>query len=371
MTPTATPDAGPITIGLLYNLTGVLAPLDGPALQGSQLAVQQINDRGGINGRPVEVVLEDAQSDVQLATDAATRLAQNPDVDAVIGLTDPAQIEAAAQVLQQAGVPMLEVGATEPGLGAIGNFIFMVPMGDNTQAGRLAEFAATEQQLFRAALLTDEDQPFTTAFSDYFVQSYTQLGGEVATQQTYSTGIPSLALQIEEILALDPPADVLVVSAIPDDVGVIVALMRESGLTMPILGSNSFDTPLLVEIAGLDAANGVFFTTHFGIYSGNQAVRKFSDAYRREYGVRPENVYAGLGYDAVNLLAESIERAGFSENDKVQAALAETTEFVGVTGTATYANGSGVPLKSVALIEVIGGEFTPHDTIVPDSAPDP
>jgi branched-chain amino acid transport system substrate-binding protein len=125
-----------------------------------------------------------------------------------------------------------------------------------------------------------------------------------------------------------------------------------------------------VSVAG-DSANNVFFTTHalMDPELGTEGIQAFITAYTDAYGHAPENAFAALGYDAMKLLADAIERAGSTDAAAIQQALEATTDFPGITGTITFANGDHIPQKGVTIIQIVDGQFTLVEEVVPEAVP--
>jgi len=147
--------------------------------------------------------------------------------------------------------------------------------------------------------------------------------------------------------------------------------LRAAGFTQPIVGGDGYDTPLLLSVAGA-AANNVYFTTHaYMAEDGNAAIKTFFAAYKTAYGKAPENAFAGLGYDAIGLVAQAIAAAGSAEPAKIRTALAAIHRFAGVTGTVSYHPGSRVPDKSVSIIAVKDGTLHLAEALTPAWVPEP
>ncbi len=149
---------------------------------------------------------------------------------------------------------------------------------------------------------------------------------------------------------------------------VLVKQARDLGIEQPILGGDAYDTPQLLELAG-DSARNVFFTTHQGIYGDAPEANDFKEKYTTEYGTAPEAVFAALGFDGINLMADAINRAGNTEGAAIRDALGATQGFKGATGDISYAPGERIPSKSVALIEVKDGAFSLINIVVPRTIP--
>jgi branched-chain amino acid transport system substrate-binding protein len=364
----------PIHIGAIYNLSGAQAPLDGPSLDGARLAVDRINAAGGLLGRRVELLERDPQTNPALAHFNAQDLAALK-VTAMIGLSDTDQVLAAAPVAASAGIPFVTSGATSPLLPAkVPDWLFLACFGDNTQAAAGAEFAADWLGARTAVILFDKDMEYTRLLQRYFAQSFSAQGGTVVLRAGFHTGerdiakmlnLPASDHDADDKGAPSPRAQVVFVAAGPDDAGPLVRKLRAAGFHQPIMGGDSYDSPQLIE-AARKTGGDVYFTTHaaFGLAHSTSAMREFTAWYRSAYGRRPENAFAGLGFDTVNLVAEAILRAKSADPTKVRDALLETHGFSGVCGILSYTGGSLVPRKAVTVIAVsrraeVAAEITP------------
>ena len=367
----AEPTGDPIKIGAIYNLTGAQASLDGPSANGAKLAVKEINEAGGVLGRPVELVLYDGKTDAATIGNSATQLVDSDKVVAMMGFSDSDMVLAAAPIAAQAGVVFVTSGATSPKLPEqVPDYLYMACFGDNVQAAAGAEYAFNTLGAKTSYLLIDKGMEFTLLLGQYFKDRFTELGGEIVLEDTYQTGDKDFSAQITKLKALGTMPDMLFISSGPDDAGTIVKQFRDAGVDVPVMSGDGFDTPLLVEIAGAGADN-VYFATHSLINAelGTDAVKQFMAAYEGEYGTPPENAFAGLGYDAAKLLADAISRAGSDDPEAVRMALSETKDFPGVTGSITYPEGTRIPQKGVTIILVKDGTFTLAAEVVPEKVP--
>jgi len=373
----------PIHIGAIYNLTGAQASLDGPSLDGARLAVDRINTAGGLLGRRVELLERDGQTDPALVRLGAENLAALK-VTAMIGLSDTDQVLAAAPVAAAAGIPFVTSGATSPLLPAqVPDWLFLACFGDNVQAAAGAEYAADRLGARTAAILFDRDMDYTRLLQRYFGQSFSAQGGTVILRAGFHSGARDIAKLLAPLggqsgdeggggeSGATPAAQLLFVAAGPDDAGPLVRKLRAAGYGQPIMGGDSFDSPELIA-AARETGGGVYFTTHaaFGLAHSTRAMRRFTTWYRWAYGRPPENAFAGLGFDAVNLVAEAILRAQSTDPTKVRDALLRTRGFDGVTGTLSYAGGSLVPRKAVSVI-VVGRRAELAAEITPAFVPEP
>lgn len=228
---------------------------------------------------------------------------------------------------------------------------------DNVQASVGAQFAINTLRAKNAYVLEDLGAEYTTLLAEYFKAAFEHEGGKIVGSDTYKAGDKSFTAQISKIKALSEKPDFIYSSSNPDEIGLILKQLRQSGIDIPVIGGDGYDSPLLLEVAGA-AANNTYFTTHTFIGEGaTPKVSKFLEAYKTAYGKPPETAFAVLGYDAVKLMADAIGRAGSDDSAKIHDAIAATKGFEGVTGTVTYQSGSAVPEKSVALVGVKDGKL--------------
>jgi branched-chain amino acid transport system substrate-binding protein len=360
----------PIRIGLGFDLTGAESSLDLPAANGAQLAIDEINANGGVLGQQIEGILHDTRYEMDITAQVAHQFVEEDGVSAVVGFTDSDSVLASGPILQEAGIPFITAGATSPLLPEqIGDLFFMACFGDNVQAAAAAEYAYTNFGP-TAYLLTDEGVEYTTLLAAYFKARFEELGGTIVLEDTYADDATDFSAQITKIRALAEQPDFYFISAMPYNVGPVVLQFRQAGLDGPIVGGDGYDTPDIVSVAG-DSANNVFFTTHALMDSelSTEGIQAFITAYTDAYGHAPENAFAALGYDAMKLLADAIERAGSTDAAAIQQALEATTDFPGITGTITFANGDHIPQKGVTIIQIVDGQFTLVEEVVPEAVP--
>ena len=376
---TTAPAAGggePITIGGGFNLTGGLAALEVPAANGAKLAVKEINAAGGVLGRPLDLKILDGKSDTTTVGNITTQLIDSEKSIALIGFTDSDSALAAGPIALKANIPFITVGATSPNLPSqIGRNTFLACFGDNVQAAAGAEFAYDKLKAKTTYLLWNKGTEYTRLLGNYFKQRWTELAGadSLLGEDTYQKEDTDFSAQITKIKGLPKQPDFLYISAYPDEIGSVVKQMRAAGVTLPIVGGDGYDTPQLVEIAGPQAANKVYFSTHSLVDPTNAAepVKKFIAAYKQEYNTDPENAFAALGYDTVYLLADAIKRANGTDSAAVITALEQTKGFPGITGQLNFSADSHVPQKGVTIIEIKDGKFTLGAEIVPQKVPAP
>ncbi len=356
-----------IKLGALYNLTGNMAPIDGPAYNGARLAAEVINQQGGLlGGRKVEIIGIDTKSNVDAAKSAATEVLKM-DIVAGVGYCDSDYVSAAVPAFRACGVPFVTSGATDPDLPKrLGNLFFMTSFGDDDQALAMADFAYTTLKIRKVAIWTDKSLEFSRALSYFFKDRFRDVGGTISSEDMFLQGRKDFSSLIAKLKKLQPPPDAVFVSDVTQDVVDMVSQLRKAGVMMPILSGDGFDVDLAAAVPDPEVADNIYFSTHF--YRGDTRAKavSFTESYRKKYGKDPENAFSALGYDAVDLIADSIRRAGTTEAKAVTRALASTRAFEGVTGHISYARPSGPPLKAITIVGLKKGKyevlatFNPH-----------
>jgi branched-chain amino acid transport system substrate-binding protein len=351
---------------VLLDLTGGQASLGRPAMNGFVLALQESNFQDQIN---IFVALLDTKSDPTTALSTAKRVL--PDVSVAAGFTDNDAVLLTGPFFQDAHIPFLTVGATDPALPEmIGNRIFLTPFGDNTQAAAAAEFAIKEFGS-TVAIIFDSTAQYSRTLPRYFRTRFEDLGGLVEINTAYNGGC-DLSLLGEQIKALSPQPAFVYLAGLPDCIGDVIASLRTVGVHQPIIGGDGLDTPNLFGENG-DISNDVWYTTHawLSAETGTPVAKQFIAAYKEAYGLPPEDAFAALGYDAANLLLQVVQQVKKIRRRDILDALEQTQDFQGVTGTISYSKNNHVPKKTVWIIRLTEGQRSLAAALIPDVVPPP
>lgn len=360
----------PIILGGAFSRAGFLAAYDDPPRQGALVAVEYFNAQGGVLGRPLRLIEADSKSDPAVAAQAAIDLLNR----GAVGLIAPCDFDIGAPVGiegQKAGVPVISTCATSPGFpDAVGDMMFLAAFGNNTQSAAAAEWAFEAQGWRTSYLVVDQSIDYTRTLADFFRVRFEELGGEILGEDTYQFGDEDFSSQISKIQALPEQPDFLYISSLVPDIGTILRQLRAAGLDLPVVGGDGYEADLLVEVAGPEAANNTFFTTHGFAGAGvDEDVDLFIDLYTDEFGMPPETSFHMTGWDTVKLFVEAIEAAGSTDGQAIRDALEGLTDVDLLTGTLSYSPENHVPIKTVAIIEVRDGEFQLVEFWEPESIP--
>jgi branched-chain amino acid transport system substrate-binding protein len=358
--PGAGGESGEIVVGYYGDLTGRTSNFGQSTKNGVEMAVDEINKAGGINGRQIKVLSEDDEGRPEKAATVVTKLIDQDRVVALVGEVASGNSLAAAPKAQAAKVPMISPSSTNPAVTQVGDYIFRVCFIDPFQGEVMAKFAANTLKAKKAAIMLDFNSPYSRGLTEFFESSFTKLGGQVVTKQSYTQGDRDYKGQLTSIRSLNP--DVIYVPGYYGEVGVIAKQAKQLGITQPLLGGDGWDAPQLWELGG-DALNGDFISNHYSVEDPSPAIQKFVGDFKSRYNIAPDAL-AALGYDAMRVLADAIKRAGTTEGAKLRDAIAATKDFAGVTGVISI-NAERNAVKPAVVLKLQGGKYEYQETINP------
>lgn len=324
--------ADPIKIGHYGSLTGKDAAFGVATRKGVLLAVEEINAKGGVLGRPLEYLVEDIQSKPGESATAVKKLISRDKVVAVIGANASANSLEAGPVCQNAKIPMMAISSTNPRVTEVGDYIFRICFIDPFQGAVLAKFAHDSLHAKRVALLTAVNSPYSVGLSSVLRQDFTARGGEIVGEQKYNEGDKDFRAQLTAIKSTKP--DVIAATGFYSEAALICKQARDLGLEVPIIGGDGWEAPQLIELGG-KAVENTYYSTYFSAENDAPEVRSFVDRYRKRWNNEVPEAVSALGYDAMYLIAAAMEKCGTTDSAKLRDAIAATKNFPGVTGRTT------------------------------------
>lgn len=329
-------DSDTIKIGVNMELTGDASSYGEMELNGIKLAVKQINDAGGIDGKQIELVVYDNKTDNATAVELQTRLATEDNVVVIIGPATSGLAKAVTPISNQYGVPVVFASATADGVTNDGASAyaeaFRICFGDSFQGITMANFASDDLTAKTAVILRDTND-YGTGLADNFRAQFTANGGTILGEEVFNSKDTEFNAVLTNIKNLGS-FDVLFVPGYYSEAGLIINQARQLGITAAILGADGFESDVLVELATASALNNVYYSSHYSTLAASDALTSFISAYEAEYSTTP-NAFNALGYDAASLATDAITRAETVDGAGVTAALESTVDYVGVTGTIT------------------------------------
>ncbi|MEQ8666835.1 MAG: ABC transporter substrate-binding protein [Rhodospirillales bacterium] len=356
-----------LKIGMATGQTGGLAPYDGPAMEGFQIAVDEINAAGGIGGKiKIETIAKDTRSDAAQTSIAAQELLDEG-INILITPSDADPSFAAAALATDAKVPAFSPAASSPTLPLMGgDYMFANFPGDNVQATVSAEWAYGEG--FRNAyILYSPDTQYTT-LPLYFSDVWKELGGTVAGEGTYVIGQQDFSAEVTKIKSMNPPVDVIMTAAYEPDFPAFIRQLRSAGVTAQVIGSDGIDSPTTFSLG--EAAEGVVFSTA-GHATPGSALEAFNKKFKDTYGRDADTIFAAIGYDLMKVIEAGVLAAGSTDSVAIRDAIANLENVQGVTSAITYKGTTGMPVRQVTLIRVkdgkreLVGQPSPTASLVP------
>lgn len=349
-----------LRIGAYIPLTGSTASWGKSGKQAIDLAVGEVNAGGGVLGKRIRVMYEDTQSLPEQAKVAVLKLIKQQKVAAVIGEIASSRCLAGAPEAQRHKIPMVSPYCTNPKVTQIGSFIFRVCYIDPFQGEAMAKFAYEQLGVHRAAILRDIKNDYSVGLADFFIKTFTALGGTIIADAAYSEGDIEFRSQLTQLKAANPEA--IFVPGYYTEVGLIARQARELGLSIPLLGGDGWDSPKTTEIGG-DAVNGGYFSASFAADDPNPLGQEFIRKFREKYGSNPDGT-AATSYEAALVLVDAIRRAGSIDGTAIREALAATKDFQGVAGRLSIdANRNAV--KRIVIMKIEGGQLKFNSAVEP------
>jgi len=349
-----------IRIGVFEPMTGANAAGGALEVEGVELANELYPE---VLGKKVELVIVDNKSDPVEAASAAALLVEKEKVAAIIGSWGSSLSMAAGDIIRDK-VPTVGASCTNPLVTQGNDWYFRVCFIDPFQGKVMATYSYEKLGAKKAAIIQEVNNDYAIGLAKFYTDAFKELTGDdnaIVAVTNYNTGDQDFSAQLTNIMTANP--DVIFAPGNFTESALIVKQARQLGITVPIIGGDTYETPEFIEIGG-DAVEGCVFSTFFTSETPiTKESEKFLDAYRAEYGKEPAAVTA-LSYDAYILILDAIERAGSTDPVALRDAIAATEGFEGAAGIITL-DENGDAVKNAVIKQVKNGEFVYMDTIEP------
>lgn len=348
------PSGEPILVGVAHDLSGPVGPYGTEMLNGAELAVERFNQAGGLDGRPVELRVEDLASDRARIASAVQKLA-GQGVVAVHGPTSSTALVVGAPVAEGEGLVMIAPGSVEKfDEGVLNDWIYRIAP---VTAVALPDVLAQMQKASPFTKLAVFYDPANNASVDdlkLLEQLAGSAGFEVVTAETADEGATDFSSQISRISSSG--ADAIWVSHLVEENAAFMIQARERGLDAPFLGGATFTNRKIFELAG-EAGEGSIAYVPFLASSTRPEAAEFVEAFEAAEGKEPD-VFAAQGFDAMTALLNGLRAADSVDADSLRQAM-ENLSFEGATGPVAYDGPGDNTSPGVVLVRVEGGKFVP------------
>ncbi len=349
-------DGETIKIGANLELSGGVASYGQSIKEGIELALEEIN-KEGIDGKKIELVPFDNKSDAPEAINGATKLITQDKVVAIIGAATSGNTKAQIEIAQSNKIPLLTPSGTAEDVtfkdGKLNDFVFRTCFIDPFQGTVAANYANKELKAKSAAIILDSASDYSKGLAASFKETFKKEGGKIVKEEFFVAKDTDFRAQLTNIKGANP--DFVYVPAYYEEVGLIIKQARELGIDVTMMGGEGWDSPKLVELGGKDALNNTLITNSYSPGDKDPKVQEFVKAFKAKYKDKTPDAFNALGYDSAYFLADAIKRAGSTDGEKIQKALAETDGLELVTGKLNLDDKHN-PIKSAVILEYVNGE---------------
>jgi branched-chain amino acid transport system substrate-binding protein len=355
-------DSEAIVIAQVGDYSGDWSFYDVPFRDGMQIAVDEVNAAGGIDGVELNLLTIDGRGD-QAESVRGVEEALDAGAVYISGSTASGAWQAQAAVACAEGVPITTGDGSSPTLVTdAGDCAFHVLMLDTIQGAVGAEYAL-DQGYENAYVLLSSDDAYTAGLGKYFADAFEHGGGAIVAEEEFRIGASDFNVQVTNIAAMSPAPDVIYLSMFTPDTPQFLRQLRAGGIDTPVIsGDGSVDASVLEAGA---AAEGLVATFH-AWPSNTNGVAEFLSANFPDADATsaPQHIVSAAGYDEVMLMVQAIKAAGEATPEAIIAALGGLS-YEGITGSLTIDPETRQASKSVTLMSVTEGQYVYLDSFVP------
>ena len=347
-----------IKVGVNLELSGGVASYGESLKKGIDIAVAEINKKGGVDGKKLDLVEVDNKSEAAEATNGAVKLTSQDKVTAIIGAATSGDTVAQAQIANDTKTVLLTPSGTSPNVtvtdkGKLNEYVFRTSFIDPFQGTVAANFAAKELKVKNVAIFADSASDYAKGLAASFKDTFEKEGGKIVAEEAYVGKDTDFRATLTRIKSKNP--EFVFIPGYYEEVGLIIKQARELGLNVPLMGADGWDSPKLVELAGANALNNTFITNHYSSEDPDKKIQDFVTTFKDKYNGEAPNAFNALGYDTVYLLADAIKRAGGTDTAKIKDELAKTKDLSLVTGVVSIDKNHN-PVKSATVLEYKDGK---------------
>ena len=354
--------AEPYKIGAVFAITGPAAWLGEPERNTVKMVEEQINAQGGINGHPIEIIVEDTVGEEAKAVMAVQKLINRDNVLAIVGPTRSGTTMAVIPIVEKAQVPLVSCAAAEAIVNPVRKWVFKTPQKDSDAAIRIYE-KMKEMNISKVAIITSTEG-FGMEGRKQLTQLSPKMGITIVADETYGPKDTDMTAQLTKIKGTD--AQAIVNWSIVPGQATIIKNKKQLGMTMPLFQSHGFGNIKYAKAAG-DAANGVLFPAGrllvVDSLPDSHPQKALLAQYKKDYEAKfktDASTFGGHAYDALNLVIAALKAVG-PDRVKIRDYIENTKNFVGTGGVFNYSpeDHTGLTKDAFEMITIQDGKFLP------------
>ncbi|MBM9536143.1 ABC transporter substrate-binding protein [Desulfobulbus alkaliphilus] len=354
-----------IKIGAIFAVTGPASFLGGPAARSAEMLVEQINQEGGINGQPIELIIKDSAGSSERAVSFARQLIEEERVVAIVGPSTSGESMAVKIIAEDARTPLISCAAAEVIVDPVARYVFKTPQKDSFAAQKI--FAEMQRLGIDTIAIAAGNDGFGKAGKEQLEKLAPTFGITVAASETYDSKATDLSALVAKLKA-NPNIGALVNWSIVPAQAIIAKNIRQSGWDVPLFQSHGFGNIKYAEAAGV-AAEGIIFPSGRLLVADSlpedDPQKAMLIQYITEYETRFQekaSAFGGYAYDAVNIVVEAIRQAG-NDREGVRDAIEGLQDFAGIGGVFSFSpeDHNGLDIDSFVMLTVKDGKFTLYE----------
>lgn len=350
----------PIIIGAAIAQSGVIAPFDEGPAKAMEIAVEELNAKGGVLGRSLKIIYSDTKSDIAYGATAAQDVIDRG-AQMVVVTCDYDYGSAAASIADGAGLIAFSTCAGDPKFGpsGIGPNAFTMATGAPGQAVALAEWAYNVKGWKTAYVLQDTTVAFDASLTDFFERRWKELAGPdgLLGKDTFGGEDPQIASQITRLKSLPKQPDVVLLASFPPGGSSAMRQLRAAGVNQPLLLSESWDGDYWLE--AVPNLSDAYLVTYGSIFDNDPRpeVAAFMKKFKEKFGAPPVTSHALTGYSVIQGWAKAVEQAGSLDAEKVRTALETFSAVPLLAGPTSFTKDTHINMqRDLILLEIKDGK---------------
>jgi len=357
-------------IGFCADLSGGFSSYDTPIRDGAQLAVDEINEAGGVEGMQLELLVKDCKNDKALAIQTTQEL-MDEGVQYLI-CTTADHITAIARMAAEEEIPSDTADGTAPNLPRdCGEWTFQYIMADNLQGAAMANYCYTEAGYRTAYVLKSPDVAYSNNLPLYFKEVFERLGGKTVGMSDYKLEAGDFSAQVTKIQNTSPKPDMIYTPMFLPDTPVFLKQLRAAGVDIQVVTGEANDTADVLS-AGPEALDGMLLPT-FAYPAPGTPLADFYTEYEEKTGSKPETVIVANGYDIIYIIKAALEETGGEGGQALRDAIANLSGVkLATTDNFVMDPVTRQAKREITLLRMDGDKFTYVKQLpYPDYVPEP
>jgi branched-chain amino acid transport system substrate-binding protein len=350
--------AEPIKVGTFLTVTGPASFLGDPELKTLQMVVEDLNAKGGLNGRKIELVHYDTGGNAREALNFVKRLIRKDNVDIIVGGTTSGDSLAVIPEVEKEGIPFISLAGAVQIIEPVRKWVFKVAQTDRMAAAKIFE-DLRKRGLNKVALITG-DGGFDKSGREQVLKLAPEYGMNLVADESYGNKDTDMTTQLTKIRATD--AQAIINFGFGQAPAIVTKNIKQLGIDLPVYQSHGVVSKTFIDLAG-EAAEGVRLPAAALVVAEQlpeaNPQKPILLAYKKEYEAKhgPVSTFGGHAYDGIMIAAEAIKRAGGTDKAKVRDEIEKTSGFIGTAGVfnMTPEDHMGLNLDAFKMVEIRDG----------------